>query len=70
MFSPEWGFKIYGFLWPLSAFFLITAALFVPSTKAGLIDRAEKEVSEYPFLRCNTTDNLPGSSNAFYRQRM
>jgi len=70
MFSPEWEFKIYGFLWPLSALFLIIAALVVPSTNAGLIDQAEKEVSEYPFLRCNTTDNLPGSSDAFCRQRM
>jgi hypothetical protein len=70
MSSPEWESKIYGFLWPLSAFFLIAAALFIPSTKAGLVDQREKEVSEYPSLRYNTTDSVPGSSNAFYRQEM
>jgi hypothetical protein len=50
MSSPEWEFKIYGFLWPLSALFLIAAALFIPSTKAGLLDQAEEKVSYYPLL--------------------
>jgi hypothetical protein len=50
MSSPEWEFKIYGFLWPLSALFLIATALFIPSTKAGLLDQAEEKVSYYPLL--------------------